>query len=189
MTNEHLVTSGKFTSFIIRWKSYIRHTYRIALNCVWTQGTKYVHNFEFWKKPPQRCVAGIFHNNDSSINWAVDCQGIRLRHYWCVARDAELSKKLRGGGSNVVGIICPTGWNKVNWSAKNWGGQLPPPAPPASLTVLILPAWRNIVGRLGFDPTIFDSYLNPIPTRGRGGIISTIWGCSHQISNGSAGPV
>ena len=38
--------------------------------------------------------------------------------------------KLRAGGgeganSNVVGLICPTGWNRVNWPAKS--GALPLP--------------------------------------------------------------
>ena len=26
-----------------------------------------------------------------------------------------------GTSSNMVGIICPLGWNRVKWSAKNWG--------------------------------------------------------------------
>ena len=31
-----------------------------------------------------------------------------------------------GASSSVVGIICPPGWNRVNWSAKNWGGAITP---------------------------------------------------------------
>ena len=34
-----------------------------------------------------------------------------------------------GGGawSTVVGIICPPGWDRVNYLAKNWGAKAPPP--------------------------------------------------------------
>ena len=36
---------------------------------------------------------------------------------------------------NVVGIIVPPGWDRVNWSAKYWRHVTPPPAPlvPTSL--------------------------------------------------------
>ena len=33
-----------------------------------------------------------------------------------------------GGSSKVVGIICPPGWDRVNWSAKIWGYHGKPPA-------------------------------------------------------------
>ena len=32
-----------------------------------------------------------------------------------------------GASSNVVGIICPTGWDRVNWSAKILGVKAPRP--------------------------------------------------------------
>ena len=41
-------------------------------------------------------------------------------------------QKSGGGSSNVVGIIYPPGWNRVNWSAKSWKGGVmaPTPSPP-----------------------------------------------------------
>jgi hypothetical protein len=34
----------------------------------------------------------------------------------------------------VVGIICPSGWDRANCSAKNWGeASVPPPPPPSPL--------------------------------------------------------
>ena len=39
--------------------------------------------------------------------------------------------KFEGACSTVVGIICPPGWDRVNCSAKHWGGWSPqsPPSP------------------------------------------------------------
>ena len=35
-----------------------------------------------------------------------------------------------GARSNVAGIICPSGWDRVNCSAKHWGAIYPPKPPP-----------------------------------------------------------
>ena len=37
--------------------------------------------------------------------------------------------KSGGSGCTVVGIICPPGWDRVNWSVKYWGGEQWPPWP------------------------------------------------------------
>ena len=37
--------------------------------------------------------------------------------------------KSGGASSNMVGIICPPGWERVNWSTKIWGVPWPPPLP------------------------------------------------------------
>ena len=37
--------------------------------------------------------------------------------------------KIRGCQYYLVGIICPLGWDRVNWSAKIWGGGAAPPLP------------------------------------------------------------
>ena len=42
----------------------------------------------------------------------------------------KLSNSGGGASTNVVGIICPPDWNRVNWSAKLWRGVHPPPPPP-----------------------------------------------------------
>ena len=37
-----------------------------------------------------------------------------------------------GGSSNIAGIICPLGPNRVNWYPKTWGGGTCPPCTPTS---------------------------------------------------------
>ena len=96
-------------------------------------------------------------------------------------RDAEPSKNLGGrGGSNVVGIICPTGWNRVNWSTKNWGGQLPPPSSYGISDCINITSPVEHSGTIGVRPIHF---LTAVLTLFQPG------GWSHQISNGSARPV
>ena len=48
-----------------------------------------------------------------------------------LSRNAASSKMMGGHGSNMAGIICPLGPNRVNWYPKTWGGTCPP-GPPTS---------------------------------------------------------
>ena len=46
-----------------------------------------------------------------------------------VVRNAASSKMMGGHSSNMAGIICPLGPNRVNWYPKTWGGTCPPGPP------------------------------------------------------------
>ena len=47
-------------------------------------------------------------------------------------------KVLKSGGtsSNVMGIMCPSGWNRVNYSANNWECHGHPGHPPSAVPAL-----------------------------------------------------
>ena len=48
-----------------------------------------------------------------------------LNNYWFSVHISQGRRKVwKSGGarSTVVGIICPPGWDTVNYFAKNWGG-------------------------------------------------------------------
>ena len=72
----------------------------------------------------------------------------------CDAETPHCPKIGRGAISNVVGIICPPGWNRVNLSAKNWReeGKSPPAHNPPSSdsSVMRLDAEVNAKQRLQF---------------------------------------
>ena len=71
-------------------------------------------------------------------------RSFKKRHPWKMVRDDGRSEnRERGASSNVVGRICPPGWDRVNWSAKIWGGPPTGSGIPASLICTALNQWKN----------------------------------------------
>ena len=46
-----------------------------------------------------------------------------------------------GASSNMAGIICPLGPNRLNWYPKTWGGTLPPPLTSSVSVLLVSSFW------------------------------------------------
>ena len=62
-----------------------------------------------------------FTERSDFFSWALKCCGDLVQ---------GSRKDLKSGGrvvGNMVGIICPLLWNRVNWSAKIWGRTSLPP--------------------------------------------------------------
>ena len=54
-----------------------------------------------------------------------------------------------GAHSTGWGIMCPPGWDRVNWSAKDWVGTCPPGPPACDRPAL--PSWDFLISLLGAD--------------------------------------
>ena len=86
-------------------------------------------------------------------------------HASCVFKNKDIKKPTKSGraSDNVVGIIWPPGWNRVNWSAKIWGeggGQSPCSYGPVNIEGL-LPGLQNIAYKMQLSQLM--QFLNSGP--------------------------
>ena len=100
---------------------------------------------------------------DETSSWYIKCQIVayepeQLRWWsWMYYDDLALSEgpeeglKIRGGArSNVVGIVCSPGWDRVNWSRETRPGgggfvwPLFPPVPTSLLYVVCSKGWTSL---------------------------------------------